>query len=384
MKKKSAKKVLHIVTVSFVIKHFFGNQFKYLTSTTENRYYLACTPSEELALWQNDYNYQQVPIRITRSISPLEDIIAIYKLIKFIKQEKIDVVVAHTPKGGLVGMIAAFVCNIHNRIYFRHGIAYETSKGFKKSLLKNIERISGYLATKVVNVSKGVESFAIKDRLNPLYKNLILKKGTCNGVDAMDRFNPQTYSENSVSNLRNKLNINSEDFVIGYVGRLVHDKGIDELLEAWQNIRVSSNIKLLLVGPFEDKDAISDLTKKRILLDPKVIFTDYVQDSALFFRLMNVFVLATYREGFPTVSLEASSMELPVIITRATGCEEAIIENETGIFVENDAKSIENAVNKYLLDNSLCKKHGIRGRKFVLEYFEQSIIWDTIHNELGY
>lgn len=378
------KKVLHVITISFVIKHFFGNQFKYLESKTDNRYYLACTPSEELALWQSEYNYQQVPIEITRSISPFRDIIAIYQLIRFIKQEKIDVVVAHTPKGGLVGMIAAFICNIHERIYFRHGIAYETSKGLKKMLLKNIERVSGYLATKVVNVSKGVESFAIKDRLNPLRKNLILKKGTCNGIDALTRFNPQTYSENAASDLKNKLNINDEDFVIGYVGRLVHDKGIDELLEAWQKLRVNSNMKLLLVGPFEDKDAVSDLTRERILSDPKVIFTDYVPDSALYFRLMNVFVLATYREGFPTVSLEASSMELPVIITRATGCEEAIIENETGIFVENHAESIENAVNKYFLDNSLCEKHGTTGRKFVLEYFEQSIIWDTIHNELGY
>jgi len=378
------KKVLHIITISFVIKHFFGNQFNYLTSKTGNRYYLACTPSEELALWQSDYNYQQVPIEITRSISPLKDIIAIYKLVKFIKQEKIDVVVAHTPKGGLVGMIAAFACNIHNRIYFRHGIAYETSNGFKKTLLKNIERISGYLATQVVNVSKGVESFAIKDRLNPLHKNLILKKGTCNGIDALTRFNPQAYSENAASDLKNKLNINDEDFVIGYVGRLVHDKGIDELLEAWQKLRVNNNMKLLLVGPFEDKDAVSDLTRERILSDPKVIFTDYVPDSALYFRLMNVFVLATYREGFPTVSLEASSMELPVIITRATGCEEAIIENETGIFVENNAESIGNAINKYFLDNFLCEKHGTTGRKFVLEYFEQSIIWDTIHNELGY
>lgn len=378
------KKVLHIITISFVIKHFFGNQFNYLTLKTGNRFYLACTPSEELSLWQNDYNYQQVPIKITRSISPLKDIVAIYKLIKFIKKEKIDIVVAHTPKGGLVGMIAAFACSIHNRIYFRHGIAYETSKGLRKMLLKNIERISGYLATKVVNVSKGVESFAIKDRLNHLHKNLILKKGTCNGIDALTRFNPQTYSENAVSNLKNKLNINDEDFIIGYVGRLVHDKGIDELLEVWQKLRLNNNMKLLLVGPFEDKDAVSNLTRERILSDPKVIFTDYVPDSALYFRLMNVFILATYREGFPTVSLEASSMELPVIITRATGCEEAIIENETGIFVENNAESIGNAINKYFLDNSLCKKHGTSGRKFVLEYFEQSIIWDTIHNELSY
>ncbi|UMQ43805.1 glycosyltransferase family 4 protein [Chryseobacterium sp. Y16C] len=384
MKKKSAKKVLHVITISFVIKHFFGNQFKYLKNKTGNKYYLACTPSKELVSWQDDFDYHAIPIEITRSISPFRDIIAIYKLIRFIKKEKIDVVVAHTPKGGLVGMISAALCRVPERIYFRHGIAYETSKAFKRNLLKNIERISGYLATKVVNVSKGVEKFAVQDRLNQKNKNLILKKGTCNGIDARERFNPGKYSEKDVNQLRNTLNIAAGDFVIGYVGRLVHDKGIDELLEAWQKLKQYANMKLLLVGPFEDKDSVNDLTKQRILSDSNVIYTDYVPDSAIYFRLMNIFVLATYREGFPTVSLEASSMELPVIITRATGCEEAIIENETGIFINNSSKDIEVTIKKYYNEYDLCKTHGEKGRQFVLEFFEQSIIWNTINKELEY
>lgn len=378
------KKVLHIITISFVIKHFFGNQFNYLKPKTGNAYYLACSPSEELISWQSDLGYIGAPIKITRSISPLKDIVAIYKLIKLIKKEKIDVVVAHTPKGGLLGMISAFLCHTESRIYFRHGIAYETSKGFKRTLLKNIEKISGNFATRVVNVSKGVEKFAINDKLNSPNKNVILQKGTCNGIDALSRFDPLNYSESSVSELRKKLKISDSDFVIGYVGRLVHDKGIDELLEAWQNLKKNKDIKLLLVGPFEEKDSVSDITRHRIISDPNVIFTDYIPDSAIYFKLMNVFVLATYREGFPTVSLEASSMEVPVIITRATGCEEAILENESGIFIGNCASDIENAVQQYFNNQELCKKHGIRGREFVCQYFEQSIIWSTIHETLRY
>ncbi|MCL1671842.1 glycosyltransferase family 4 protein [Elizabethkingia ursingii] len=380
----SNKKVLHIITISFVIKHFFGDQFKYLKSKTNNTYYLACSPSKELTSWQDDLGYISVPIEITRSISPFKDIIAIYKLIKFIKKEKIDIVVGHTPKGGLVGMLAAIFCSVPIRIYFRHGVAYETSKGIKRIILKNIERISGYFATKVVNVSKGVEKFAIKDKLNALQKNIILKKGTCNGIDALKRFDPLNYNENSVNELKNRFNIKNTDFVIGYVGRLVHDKGIDELIEAWQKLRINDNMKLLLVGPFEDKDPVRSITKERILSDKNIIFTDYVSDSAIYFKLMNVFVLATYREGFPTVSLEASSMNLPVIITRATGCEEAIIENKSGMFINNNAEDIELAVLKYFYDGDFCINQGHKGREFVLEYFEQSIIWNTIHNNLGY
>lgn len=378
------KKVLHVITISFVIKHFFGNQFKYLKSKTNNTYYLACTPSEELSSWQNNFSYIAVPIEITRSVNPFKDIIALGKLIKFIRKEKIDVVVAHTPKGGLLGMIAAMLCFIPNRIYFRHGIAYETSKGPKRNLLKTIEKISGCFATTVVNVSKSVENIAIKDRLNSPSKNLILKKGTCNGIDALIRFNPRSYSDNSIDLLKNMLEIKNSDFVIGYVGRLVHDKGIDELLEVWQQLKINVNMKLLLVGPFEDKDPVSDVTRERILSDPNVIFTNYVHDSAIYFKLMNVFVLATYREGFPTVALEASSMELPVIITRATGCEEAIVENETGLFVTNNVEDINIKIQYYFNNSQLCKDHGCNGRKFVLKYYEQSIIWDTIHDELSY
>jgi glycosyltransferase involved in cell wall biosynthesis len=378
------KKVLHVVTISFVIKHFFGQQFNYLNIKTGNKYYLACSDSKELEEWSNKLGYTAFPVEITRSINPIKDIIAIFKLVNYIRKEKFDYVVAHTPKGGLVGMIAAFIAKTPNRIYFRHGIAYETSKGLKRILLKNIERLSGYLAKKVVNVSYGVQKIAEKDNLNSFNKNIILRKGTCNGIDALDRFNPENYCENEVIDLRKKLSISKDDFVIGYVGRLVHDKGIDELIEAWIALRKYKNIKLLLVGPFEDKDSVEDSTKNIIISDENIIFTDYVQDASIYFNLMHIFVLATYREGFPTVSLEASSMKLPVIITRATGCEEAIINDITGTFIHNSSENIVNSVLRYYNNRELVEKQGLEGRSFVLNDFEQKLIWDEINFKLGY
>src|SRR5690606_33705909 len=155
--------------------------------------------------------------------------------------------------------------------------------------------------------SNGVQYISLRDKLNAKSKNIILRKGTCNGIDALSRFNPENYHKNEIIQLKNKLNIKEDDFVIGYVGRLVHDKGIDELIEAWNKLKQNKNIKLLLVGPFEEKDKVSNKTKQTILNDSNIIFTDYVPDASIYFSIMNVFVLATYREGFPTVSLEASS-----------------------------------------------------------------------------
>ncbi|MFB9120876.1 glycosyltransferase family 4 protein [Bergeyella porcorum] len=381
------KKVLHIVTISFVIKHFFGEQFKYLKNKTGNEYYLACSSSDELQEWKEELNYIPIPTEITREISPIKDIKAIYRLVKVMRREEFDVVVAHTPKGGIVGMVAAYIAGVENRIYFRHGIAYETSVGLKKFILKNIERISGLLAHKVVNVSYGVKNFSIKDRLNAKDKNIILGKGTCNGVDALKRFNPNSYTEGEIENLRKKYEIKKDDFVIGYVGRLVHDKGIDDIIDAWKEIETEKkyqNLKLLLVGPFEEKDSVRKDVREYIYDSKTIIYTDYVRDAAPFFRLMNVFILPTYREGFPTVSLEASSMALPIVITRATGCEEAIIDGKTGVFILNEKESIKKAIEFYRNNPDICIEHGIEGRKFILENFEQTIVWDIINNKLKY
>lgn len=380
-----SKKVLHIVTVSFSISYFLGEQFRYLKNKTGNTYFVACSDSPELFFNAQKLGYLPFSFSITRKINPLGDIKAIFQLMKFIKQNNIDVVVAHSPKGGLIGMIAAFLTGVRSRIYFRHGIVYETSGGTKRFLLKVIEKISGNLAQKVVNVSKDVEDIAIKDRLNSKEKNIILGKGTCNGVDSKVKYNPKFYSQDEVDALKSKYNISDSDFVVGFVGRLVRDKGIDDIIDAWKILSSKyKNIKLLLVGPFEERDSIKESNKSYIKNSESIVFTDYVQNTAIFYKLMNIFILPTYREGFPTVALEASSMELPVIITKATGCKEAIIENKTGVFIENSSYSIVSGVEKYINNPNLIQKQGEAGRKFVLDDFQQEKIWDIINEKLDY
>lgn len=379
------KKVLHIITVSFVINHFFGKQFKYLSEKSGNTYFLACSDSEEFEKWKEELDYTPFPVEITRSISPLKDLKAIYRLYRYIRKEKFDYVIAHTPKGGMVGMLSSFFAGVHNRVYFRHGIIYETSTGVKRILLKNIDRLSGVLAKKVVCVSRGVQSITLRDHLNDANKNTILGKGTCNGVDAHGRFNPEKYPEEERNILRKRYNIAEDDFVLGYVGRLVHDKGIDELVAAWQLVRNQrKNVKLLLVGPFETRDGVSKVTQDIINNDASIIHTGYVPDSGPFFSIMDAFILPTYREGFPTVALEASSMKLPVIITKATGCEEAIEDGQTGKFITHDLESIVEAIIYYVDAPETKQLHGINGRAFILKYFEQSIVWDEISKKLGY
>jgi glycosyltransferase involved in cell wall biosynthesis len=283
----------------------------------------------------------------------------------------------------MVAMIASFFAAIPDRIYFRHGIIYETSTGFKRILLKNIDKLTGFFATKVVCVSNSVKEISVKDKLNSSGKNIVLGMGTCNGIDTENKFNPNKDLTKIINGLQNKYKINPTDKIVGYVGRLVRDKGIDDLIHAWLIIKMKSpEAKLLLVGPIEENNSISDYSRNQIELDPSILFTGFVIDASAYFSLMNVFVLPTYREGFPTVSLEASSMSLPVVITKATGCTESIIENQTGLFVLNDPKDIANKILFYLKNDKVAQLHGKQGRLFVQENFEQTKIWDLIAEKL--
>jgi glycosyltransferase involved in cell wall biosynthesis len=374
----TSKKVLHVVNISFVIPYYIGGQFDYF-SARGIQFYVACQPSAHLEEYSRQKNFTAFPLNVLRSINPVEDLRAIYRLRQYIKKEGIDVVIGHTPKGGLIAMIAAFSCGIKQRIYFRHGLMYETSKGLKRHLLKSIEKLSGYLASKVVCVSPSVLQVSNQEKLSPLKKNILLNKGTCNGIDALNAFWTGSLNRTEVDHLKAKYGITPLDRVVGYVGRLVNDKGINELIAAWKLLlENNSNCKLLLVGPFEERDALPPHIKDYILNTSSIIYTGLIHDTPIHYSLMDMFILPSYREGFPTVVLEASAMELPVLTTRATGCIDSIIENETGMFVDLTPEDIVIHIQAYLDDPALRHKHGKNGRLYVLENFEQSSIWQEI------
>lgn len=375
-------KILHVVNISFVLPYFIGNQFDYF-SDKGVRFFVACQPSKHLSEYALEKKFIPKELNILREINPIEDVKAVFKLLKVIKAENIDIVIGHTPKGGLIGLLAAYLGGVKNRVYFRHGLMYETSTGIKRMLLKSIERFTGFLATKVVCVSSSVLLLSDKEKLSSVFKNILLNKGTCNGIDAIHRFNKANINAENVSNLKIKYGISSDDKVIGYVGRLVTDKGINELLSAWKKLlEIHSNIKLLLVGPLEERDALSDEMKEFIKSTPSIIHTGLIKEVDAYYCLMNMFILPSFREGFPTVVLEASAMELPILTTRATGCIDSILENETGVFIDIDPEDIKLKLDQYLKQPLLAEAHGKNGRSFVLENYDQMKIWKEIENKV--
>ena len=371
--------ILHVVNIYFVIPYFLGNQIKHFRSKGFN-IHIICSPSKDLIKNSKEQGFQYKEIPVLRKISLINDIKAIWKIIRYIKNNKIDIVNGHTPKGGLLSMIAGFVGGVKTRIYFRHGLVYETSSGLKRYMLISMDRLASLLATKIVCVSPSVYNRSIKDKLNPEWKQVVLSKGTCNGID-IKRFNKSNIDQNQVNELKIKLGINTNDFVIGFTGRLVRDKGIIELMEAFETIHQKyPGTKLLLVGMLEERDALPPATIERIKGNSSVIHTGYVDNKTIeqYYSLMNLFVLPSYREGFPTSVLEASSMELPIITTRVTGCIDSIVPDKTGVFVDHNASTIANAIIPFVEDNNLCEIFGSCGRKFVVDNFQEKIVWQEI------
>jgi glycosyltransferase involved in cell wall biosynthesis len=183
--------------------------------------------------------------------------------------------------------------------------------------------------------------------------------------------------------VRNRHGIPQDAVVAGFVGRLVRDKGIVELADAWEKVSASiPNAWLLIAGPWEPRDPVPDSTRRKLEGSERVVLAGMQSDMAAFYAAMDLVVLPTYREGFPNVPLEAASMELPTIVSNVTGCVDAVVNGVTGTVVEvRDADSLAKAMTMYLSNESLRRAHGQAGRTRVLADFRPAKIWEALRAE---
>lgn len=375
--KHNDKHILHVVNIYFVIPYFLGGQFEYFR---ELGYELdvVCSESPYLAPYARQHNFGYREIPILRSVNPIQDFKSIRQICRYIKDRQVGIVVGHTPKGGLLSMVAAWLMRVPKRVYFRHGLVYQTSSGLKRFILMSVDRIASLLATKIVCVSSSVLEQSIKDKLSPAHKQIVLGKGTCSGVDTQGKFNPQNINPEKMSLLKQKWGIDDSDWIVGYTGRLVRDKGIMELVDAFDLVKVNNpRLKLLLVGMFEERDALPQEVQNRIKNDPQIVWTDFQnEDMEYFYAMMNVYVLMSYREGFPTGTLEAQSMGVPVITTRVTGCCDSIVEGETGVFVSREPEELGKVI-KAMSEGEITFSTE-RTRSWVMDNFDNLRVWEEI------
>ena len=320
------KKLIRITTVPISLEKLLENQarfFKTFYSVT-----LVSSQKEQLQRLAKEQGVNHFSLEMTRKITPLHDLRCLLQLIRFLRKDKPHIVHTHTPKAGIVGMLAAFIAGVPLRMHTVAGLPLMEAKGLKKSILYVVERLTYRCATHVYPNARGLMDFIQEKKLAGKTPLKCIGNGSSNGID-LTYFNPERVSKEQEMSFREKWNISKDDFVFLFIGRLVGDKGVNELVAAFEQLANKiPNAKLLMVGPQEPTlDPLKQVTIASIEKNPKIVSTAYQQDVRPFLKIAQVFVFPSYREGFPNVVLQAGAMGIPCIVSDINGCNE-IIENE--------------------------------------------------------
>jgi glycosyltransferase involved in cell wall biosynthesis len=306
-----------------------------------------------------------IGLSMRRDIAPVADLKSLLQLWWLLRLLKPDIAEFSTPKAGLLGSLAAWMAGVPARVYMLRGLKLETAKGLKRALLLGAERAAAACAQSVLCNSQSVMNEARALRLAPPAKLRLLGEGSSNGVD-VERFSP------GPSNVHTWLGIPETAPVVGFVGRLTRDKGIPELIEAFDTIlKGQPKAHLLLVGWFDaSEDALKAEWKRRIIEHPRIHCTGFVTDTAPYYRAMDVMVLPSWREGFPNVVLEAAATGIPVITTECTGARDSVLAEVTGLLIPPGYPvAISEAVLKLLRDSERRLRMGEAARKWVVAHY---------------
>lgn len=371
-------KVVHIVTVPESL-FFLRGQGEYFG---EHGVEIVAISSPDAALdsFGDREGIRTIGIPLARKISPLADLASIWKLLRVLRKERPDIVHAHTPKGGLLGTIASRLARVPVTIYHIRGLPYMVLSGMQRRLLMTTEWVSCKLANQVFSVSHSIADVAVADRLVPPEKIKVLLKGSGNGVDTRERFNPANTPAEDRLSIRTAYGIPDDAVVCLFVGRITADKGVRELAEAWQKVAERHPDAYLLVLGAQDARLPLDSKSMRILEAlPSVILAGKQSNTNVYYAASNMVILPTYREGFPNVLLEAAAMGKAAIATDVPGCIDAIEDGVTGDLVPvKDADALADAIAALIADPERRKYYGAAARKRVVEYFDSRLIWEAM------
>ena len=375
------KKLIRITTVPLSLEKLLENQGRYFK--THYNITFVSSNANQLKEVADDQGVRHFPLEMTRKITPLQDLRCLIRLYYFLRKEKPLIVHTHTPKAGIVGMLAARLAGVPIRLHTIAGLPLMETSGLKRLLLMTVERLTYRCATKVYPNAQGLFNFVVEKRLAPKEKLKLIGKGSSNGIDTK-YFSKKQITESQIKTLRKSLDLNTNDFIYCFVGRLVGDKGINELVSAFHAVHEKlPSSKLLLVGPFEsDLDPLQPAMQKIIHTHPNIITTGFQVDIRPYLALSDVFVFPSYREGFPNVVLQAVAMEVPCIVSNINGCNEIIQEEESGAIVP--PKQVQPLIEKmknFFHQKEHRKIYAKKAKQFVQTHFEREQFWNYLLEE---
>lgn len=374
------KKLIRITTVPLSLDKLLEGQLHFMSD-----YYEVVAVSSEV-----DY-LKKVALRegvgyfhleMTRKITPVKDIIAVFRLYRYLRKHQPFIVHTHTPKAGLVGMLAAKFAGVPCRLHTVAGLPLLESKGIKRKILNFVERITSYCATRVYPNSDELRKIMIQNTLCSPMKLKVIGAGSSNGINSTYFSRTQEVMDRATQ-IKASLGI-TDQFVFIFVGRIVTDKGINELLRAFQRVnKVESECKLLLVGPLEpDLDPLSSESLTLLQTDPSILSVGYQNDVRPYFALAHCLAFPSYREGFPNVVLQAGAMELPAIVSNINGCNEIIIPQQNGMIIPvKDEEALYTAMLEMVQNKGRYQHFKDNARSSITQRYEQKVIWEALLEE---
>jgi len=380
------KKLIRITTVPLSLKVLLKGQLRFMASNGFDVKGVS-SEGEELREVHENEGIAVEAITMSRKITPFQDLKSLWEMWNFLRKEKPQIVHTHTPKAGIIGMLAARLAGVPHRLHTVAGLPLMEVTGTKRKILNFVEKLTYSSATRVYPNSKGLYDFILQNNFTQSNKLKIIANGSSNGIDTTF-FSPAQVTETERVTLREKLNIQPNDFVFVFVGRIVSDKGINELIKAFSELQAAENnepagIKLLLVGGLEnDLDPLNPETLAEINQNKDIISVGFQQDVRSFFAIADALVFPSYREGFPNVVMQAGAMGLPSIVSDINGCNEIIIEGENGLIIPS--KNVEKLKEKMLTlakDKNLYTKLKGNSRRMIENRYEQSVVWNALLEE---
>ncbi|SHJ16501.1 Glycosyltransferase involved in cell wall bisynthesis [Mesonia phycicola] len=381
--KKFLPKVIRVSTVPISLDKLLEGQLNFLS-----KHYqvigVSSANGDHLKKVGVRESVQVVPVEMQRGIHLLQDLQSLYKLVVLFKKEKPTLVHSITPKAGLLSMLAAKIARVPNRLHTFTGLIFPSKTGFFQFVLIQMDRLLCKVATNVYPEGVGVKNDLIKYKITdkPLK---ILANGNVNGIDT-SYFEPKLFRQEEIQTLREDLVISSTDFVFVFVGRLVGDKGINELVAAFKNLSEQEDdreIKLLLVGPLEQElDPLLPITLQEIKQNANIVSVGYQEDVRPYFAISQALVFPSYREGFPNVVMQAGAMELPSIVTDINGCNEIINHQVNGLIIPvKNIELLEKAMNRLLEEQQLYRQLQLHSRKMIADRYERARVWKALLDE---
>jgi len=367
---RNKKKKFHVTTTISRSLVFFSGQLKALSDDFE-----VCAISSEkdgLLEFAENEGVKSHYIRMARPISVLTDLVSLFKFIVFFVKERPYIVHGNTPKASLLSMVAAWLTRRPIRIYMCHGIRYQGTQGNMRKLLMLMERITCRCATSVLCVSRGVMNTFEAEKICRKSKMKVIGAGSACGIDT------SYFSISNVDrNIRKELNISANDFIFTFIGRIVEDKGVNELVEAFNSLsKVKSNIHLIMVGAEErELNPISSRAVRLMKENQRIYAVGRQTDVRPFLAASNAFVLPSYREGFGLVLAEAGAMGIPSITTNIIGCNEIIEDGVNGNIVTARSANELYKMLLYWVDNpQIVEQYKKVARSMIVGRYDRAVV----------